>query len=136
MIVENISEEDKNILVSKGIFDILKDQEIEIEDVIDAIDRELPINIKAQIEKEAAKIKDTINNVSKSNNLIDITTIVSKVQKQEIISIFGTNGSGKSTISANLVKNFSKVTKAKILLIDFDTINGNLDEGYVYFKEQ
>lgn len=128
LIVENISEEDKNILVSKGIFDILKDQEIEIEDVIDAIDREMPINIKAQIEKETAKIKEALKNESKPNNVTDISTIVSKVQKQEIISVFGTNGAGKSTIAANLVKNFSKVTKAKILLIDFDTINGNLDE--------
>ena len=128
LIVENILEEEKNVLTSKGIFDVLKDQEIEIEDIIDAIDRELPINIKAQIAKETAKIKEKLQNDNKKGNVTDITTIVSKVQKQEVISIFGTNGSGKSTISANLVKNFSKITKAKILLIDFDTINGNLDE--------
>ena len=88
----------------------------------------MPINIKAQIAKETAKIKEKLQNDNKKSNVTDITTIVSKVQKQEVISIFGTNGSGKSTISANLVKNFSKITKAKILLIDFDTINGNLDE--------
>ena len=48
LIVDVISEEDKNILISKGIFDILYDSQIEISDVVDAIDREEPINIKKQ----------------------------------------------------------------------------------------
>ena len=125
LIVESISNEDKNILTSKGIFDILYDQEIGIEDVIEAIDRETPINIKAQIKKEAEKQKVNRPNLQ---NITDITTIVSKVQKQEIIGVFGTNGAGKSSISANLVRSFSRITKAKILLIDFDTLNGNLNE--------
>lgn len=131
-IVDNISKENLNILTSKGIFDILYDSEIEIEDVLDAIDREEPINIKAQIEREANEIKNKIaENYAQFNDATNeeqITTIISAVQKQEIIGIFGTPGSGKSTIASNFTKCFSKKTKANILLIDFDTLNGNLEE--------
>ena len=126
IIADSINQGDINLLISKGVFDILNDQEIDIPDVIEAIDREDPINIKAQIEKQANSIKEAIEN---SKTPIDnVTTILSAVQKQEVIGIFGTSGSGKSTISANLVKSFAKKTKAKILLIDFDTLNGNLNE--------
>lgn len=129
LIVDYISDEDKNILISKGIFDILNDNEIEIYDVIEAIDREEPINIRKQLEKEL--INELENKSAVKDNREEYLTepiIISKTQKQEVITVFGTPGSGKSTIIANLVKHFSKKTKAKILLIDLDTLNGNLDE--------
>lgn len=130
LIVDTISEEDKNVLISKGIFDILYDNEIEISNVIEAIDREEPINIKKQIEKELAKRLVTGNTLNERHE--DFVTKpqmpLTKVQKQEVITLFGTPGSGKSTIIANLIKSFSKKTNAKILLIDLDTLNGNLDE--------
>ncbi len=130
-IVDKISNEELNTLTGKGIFDVLKDSEIEVNDVIDAIDREEPINIKAQIEREATNIK---NKIAESNDLYlyknnnRIETIIQAVQKQEVIGFFGTNGSGKSTIAANFTKAFSKKTKAKLLLIDLDTLSGNLNE--------
>ncbi len=128
LIVDTISDEHKNILISKGIFDILYDNEIEILDVIEAIDREEPINIKKQIEKELTQIKNENKlKENKEDYLIKKETLI-KVQKQEVISIFGTAGAGKSTVVANLVKYFSKKTKSKILLIDLDTLNGNLEE--------
>ena len=126
-IVDDILEEDKNLLYSKGIFDILYDEKAEIEDVIEAIDREEPINYKAQIKNEVGKLKEELEEKYK-NNVTDITSLINTTQKQEVISVFGTPGSGKSTIAANLVKWFSKKTNSKILLIDFDTMNGNLDE--------
>ena len=133
LIVDTISEEDKNILISKGIFDILYDDQIEISDVIEAIDREEPINIKKQIEKELAKInkekiiKENVINENKESYFTNINTAI-EVQKQEVITVFGVPGAGKSTMIANLVKYFSKKTKSKILLIDLDTLSGNLDE--------
>ncbi len=127
LIVDNISENERNLLISEGVFDILYDREIDVPDVLEAIDREEPINIKAQIEREAKKIKETIES-SKGKEESDATTIISAVQKQEVIGVFGTPGSGKSTVSANLVKALASKTKSKILLIDFDTLNGNLDE--------
>ena len=128
LIVDTISEEDKNILISKGIFDILYDDQIEISDVIEAIDREEPINIKKQIEKELAKIKkENVINENKESYFTNINTSI-EVQKQEVITVFGVPGAGKSTMIANFVKYFSKKTKSKILLIDLDTLSGNLDE--------
>ena len=63
-----------------------------------------------------------------TENRTNITNIVTTVQKQEVVSVFGTNGAGKSSIIVELVKSLSNRTKAKILLIDLDTLNGNLDE--------
>ena len=50
------------------------------------------------------------------------------LQKQEVITISGINGAGKSTIAANLAKCLARKSDAKILLIDLDTLNGNIDE--------
>ncbi len=127
LIVDKISEQENNILISKGIFDILYDDEVDVPDVLEAVDREEPINVKAQIEKEANAIKKSIEAL-KDSETNEPATIISAVQKQEIIGIFGTSGAGKSTVSVNLVKSLSSKTKAKILLIDFDTLNGNLNE--------
>lgn len=127
VIVDTISDEDKNILISKGIFDILYDSETEISDVIDAIDREEPINIKKQLEK---MLKAGGGNLKKDKIQEKDSELLRQpiIQKQEIITMFGTPGSGKSTLICNLVKSFSKKTRAKILLIDLDTLNGNLNE--------
>lgn len=128
VIVESINEQDKNLIISKGVFDILYDASVEIQDVLEAIDREDPINIRAQIESQANQIKEAIQENANLNNITDITNVVSKTQRQEIIGVYGTAGSGKSTLICSLVKRLSNKTKAKILLIDFDTLNGNLDE--------
>lgn len=123
LIVDSILEEEKNLIIAKGVFDILNDNEIEIKDVIDAIDREDPINFRAEIENKMNTLKEAITD-SKSN----ITSIVTTVQRQEIVSVFGTNGAGKSSLIVELVKSLSNRTKSKILLIDLDTLNGNIDE--------
>ena len=131
LIVDSILEEEKNILISKGIFDILKDDEIEIKDVIDAIDREEPINYKLQVEKERkALLEKSLKEDSENFTTRETTKIVTKVQKQEIIAVFGTTGSGKSSIVSGLTKAFSQRTKARILVIDLDTLNGNLEEFF------
>lgn len=134
LIVETISEEEKNILISKGIFDILHDNEIEIIDVIEAIDREEPINLKLQLEREIKNKEKELffqkeeSEQEKSYFSKKEPILITQIQKQEIIAVFGTNGSGKSTIISGLAKNFAKKTKSKILLIDLDTLSGNLDE--------
>ena len=130
LIVDTISDEDKNILISKGIFDILYDSDVEISDVIDAIDREEPINIKKQLEIDLLRERTLRGQIVKEKEeefRVNSEPLV-KIQKQEVIAVFGTSGAGKSCVITNLVKSFAKKTKAKILLIDLDTLNGNLDE--------
>jgi MinD-like ATPase involved in chromosome partitioning or flagellar assembly len=125
LITDKINDETKNILISKGIFDIFCDSEIEIGDVLEAIDREEPINKKIEIIEE--EVREKYNN---NNNISKEKIYISKTQKQEIIAFSGTSGSGKSTILKNLSLVLSNKTTSKILVIDLDTLNGNLDEIY------
>jgi MinD-like ATPase involved in chromosome partitioning or flagellar assembly len=125
LITDKINDETKNILISKGIFDIFCDSEIEIGDVLEAIDREEPINKKIEIIEE--EVREKYNN---NNNISKEKIYISKTQKQEIIAFSGTSGSGKSTILKNLSLVLSNKTTSRILVIDLDTLNGNLDEIY------
>jgi MinD-like ATPase involved in chromosome partitioning or flagellar assembly len=123
LITDKIIDENKNILISKGVFDIFCDSEIDISDVLDAIDREEPITRKVEIIKEVVREKYNAGSRSKE-------VLISKTQKQEIIAFTGTSGSGKSTVLKNFSKILSNKTTSKILVIDLDTLNGNLDELY------
>lgn len=127
IIVDEIDYETKNLLMSKGIFDIFYDSQVAMQDVLDAIDREEPIAKQkilreVETEKYVAKTEKALEEKTEKGTKICIT------QKQEIIAISGINGAGKSTIAVNLAKNLSRKTEAKILLIDMDTLNGNIDE--------
>lgn len=122
VIVDEIDDETKNILMAKGIFDIFYDDKITMQDILDSIDREEPIS-RARILSEISSEKYVaIEKEEQIENKICV------MQKQEIIVVSGTAGSGKSTVAANLAKNLSKKTDSKILLIDLDTLNGNIDE--------
>lgn len=121
VIVDEIDDETKNILMAKGIFDIFYDDKITMQDILDSIDREEPIS-RARILSE---ISSEYVATDKEEQLENKKYVI---QKQEIIVVSGTNGSGKSTVAANLAKNLSKKTTSKILLIDMDTLNGNIDE--------
>jgi ATPases involved in chromosome partitioning len=119
LITNEITDETRNILISKGVFDIFCDNEIDVIDIVEAIDREEPIIKRVETVKEVTREK---YNVQKE------TIYISKTQKQEIITVCGTNGSGKSTVLKNICRNLSKRSNSKILVIDLDTLNGNIDE--------
>lgn len=119
LIIDEITDETRNILISKGVFDIFCDSEIDVTDIVEAIDREEPINKRIEAVKEVIREK---YNTQKE------TIYISKTQKQEIITVCGTNGSGKSTVLRNICRNLSKRSNSKILVIDLDTLNGNIDE--------
>jgi Flp pilus assembly CpaE family ATPase len=119
LIIDEITDETRNILISKGVFDIFCDSEIDVTDIVEAIDREEPINKRIEAVKEVIREK---YNTQKE------TIYISKTQKQEIITVCGTNGSGKSTVLKNICRNLSKRSNSKILVIDLDTLNGNIDE--------
>lgn len=124
VIVDEIDAETKNLLISKGIFDIFNDDQITMQDIIDAIDREEPIS-RQRILNE---LKSERYDVEEKEDSAIIENKILVMQKQEVIAISGANGAGKSTIAANFAKNLAKKTEAKILLIDMDTLNGNIDE--------
>ncbi|MBQ9266842.1 MAG: AAA family ATPase [Clostridia bacterium] len=120
VITDEMDTETQRLLANMGVYDILYDCDVEISDVIDAIDREEPIARQL--------VRETVDNsYDKAESEIKVSYIT-KVQKQEVIAISGTNGSGKSTFAVNLAKKLSQKSDAKILLIDLDTLNGNIDE--------
>ena len=122
IIVDEIEEETKNLLMAKGIFDIFYDSQVTMQDVFDAIDREEPIS-RINILRETEEEKYTVQ-----KSFEEKEAKICVIQKQEVIAISGINGAGKSTVAVNLAKCLSKKADAKILLIDLDTLNGNIDE--------
>ena len=123
LIVDTIDDESKKKLMDINIYDIMFDDKIEVRDVIEAIDREEPIIKKAQM-----TISEDSDILYDASPLSKNTELKPTIQKQEIIAISGTPGSGKTTVAVNLAKVLSKKSNAKILLIDLDTLYGNLDE--------
>ena len=136
----------KNYLISKGIFNIFINNEITIENLIEIINKkninlqEIEINEEIKelkkiiLEKDNKKIQ--IKRIN-SSLLIKIKNKISKIIKNifnknnlnqknnnQIISVVGTPGVGKSsfcTIFAKLLIN------KKVLIIDFDILNSSIN---------
>lgn len=119
IVMDELDSDIKCMLLEKGIHDIFLDDTAQISDIIEAIDREEPI-------------RKQLKNQNKEKQIITTeefkTTIIKECQKQEIIAISGVSGSGKSTIAYNLSKALYSKTDSKILVIDLDTLSGNIDE--------
>lgn len=132
VITDEIDVNMRKILETNNVLDIFVDSTVEIPDIIEAIDREETIRKKYEMIGESK----TEYNLSKSTNLeneehvqIKENIVLEKmVQKQEVITVSGIAGAGKSTIAVNFCKVLSQKSNSKILLIDLDTLNGNIDE--------
>lgn len=132
IVTDEIDKNTRKILEYHNIFDVFLDSEIEVKDIIEAIDREEAVRKKYEmISENALKYdisKPEAENETKKVKVKENIILEKMVQKQEIIAISGIPGSGKSTIAANLCKVLSQKSDSKILLIDLDTLNGNIDE--------
>lgn len=124
VVTDEIDKATRKILEEKEVLDIFLDSQVEINDIIEAIDREETIKKKYEMVCDAETKYEAKSPVAVMDNLI----IEKAVQKQEVIAISGTPGSGKSTIAVNLCKVLVQKSDARVLLIDMDTLNGNLDE--------
>lgn len=146
VVTDEIDKSLRKILEENGVLDVFIDSTVEISDIIDAINREDPIKKKYEMacepeeNYEVQEVKNAIEKLSKKQKNTKTaktpkvaremqTLIVEKaVQKQEVITFSGTSGSGKSTIAINFARILSQKSGSKILVIDLDTLNGNLDE--------
>ncbi len=138
IVTDEIDSSLRKILESKNVLDIFIDSTVEIQNIIDAIDREETVKKKYEMVREETAdyiLENDINKDNKTNikerenNQVKEKFILEKaVQKQEIIAISGISGAGKSTIATNICKVLSQKSDSKILLIDLDTLNGNIDE--------
>ena len=126
VITDEIDVSTKKILEEFNVLDVFLDSGVEIQNVIDAIDREE--TVRKKYEMIAENIDDSYD-VNENKIEIEPNVILEKaVQRQEVITIGGISGAGKSTIAANFCRVLAGKSGAKILLIDLDTLNGNIDE--------
>lgn len=123
IVMDELDSEIKCGLLERGVQDIFLDETVEVKDIIEAIEREEPL--RSKLEKSKLKVSEKVN---EEYNAEEKIVVVKECQKQEIIAINGTNGVGKTTITCNLAKCLSNKSNSKILVIDFDTLSGNLDE--------
>lgn len=128
IVTDEIDTNMKKILESYNVLDVFIDSTVEIPDIIDAIDREETVRKKYEMLGESnaeynVSVPDVENTPIKNNIVLE-----KMVQKQEIITISGISGAGKSTVAINFCKVLSQKSDARILLIDLDTLNGNIDE--------
>ena len=125
VVMDEINTSVERKLKERGIVDIFLDENVQILDIIDAINREEPII------KKAEQVKEEISRYEKEHlhDKNQIEYVKEKVvQKQEIIVVSGINGAGKSTVTANFSKTLSSKTHSRVLVIDLDTLSGNIDE--------
>lgn len=134
IVTDEIDNTTKKILNTYQVLDIFLDSNVEIQDIIESIDREESIKKKYEMIAESKteyQIDHDEHNLN-SENEKDIyhgkLVFEKAVQKQEIIAVSGIPGSGKSTFAVNLCQALSQKSDSKILLIDLDTLNGNIDE--------
>lgn len=123
IIMDEINSDIKCGLLERNVQDIFLDETVEVKDIINAIHREEPIRKKLERDKMKVCEKN-----ERPYNAEEKVVVVKECQKQEIIAISGVNGAGKSTIAFNLSKRLGARSEAKILVIDFDTLAGNIDE--------
>lgn len=116
----------KRKMAELNVVDVFEDSTVSIEEIIDALEREESFLEKRErktansyITKKEEKVVAPVNEVPREY----VAT-----QKQEVIVVTGTSGAGKSTAAVNFSRMLSKKTRAKVLLIDLDTLNGNIDE--------
>lgn len=134
VVTDEIDITTQKILNDLNVLDIFVDSTVEIQDIIDAIDREENIKKKYEMiaEPKVNYIISNDSNIKKDNETQEINKeniIIEKaIQKQQVIAISGVPGSGKTTIAVNLCKAISQKSECKVLLIDLDTLNGNADE--------
>lgn len=145
IVIDEIDATLRKVLEKSNVFDIFLDSNVEVQDIIEAIDREDPIVKKyAMVNEDVEKYTVIDKNLQENQSCIskkleklekkeklskDVPIVLEKmVQKQEVITISGIPGAGKSTFATNFCKVLSEKSASKILLIDLDTLNGNIDE--------
>lgn len=154
LILEKYEELTENSLYNLGIYKIIYNNKISVQELLKIInennkiteeDKILKINIfeKKNHKKEIIKNNNIVkykfkvdsNNTEKQKNNKLIKIILNKLSKNKrnktkqyypkIITVIGPNGVGKSIISINLAK-INIYSKNKILLVDFSHINNSI----------
>ena len=103
VITDEIDASTRKILENNNILDIFLDNNVEIQNIIDAIDREETIRKKYEMVSEVKEITYDVGETLSEPNII----LEKAVQKQEIICVSGISGAGKSSFAANFCTTFT-----------------------------
>lgn len=132
VIVEELEDNYKSFLYSKGIFNIFVDGKSSMEDMLAVINNDNNIASEFDLrQKSKLNMKECV----KTNKNDSKANLTPKFQRQQIITFAGVGSSGKTTIATQFAKILSKKTKAKILLIDLDIVNAGLNRFIGVKKE-
>lgn len=147
VILENKNSKIKEFLIQKNIKSIFYNNQITIDELINNIKQKEEKTSQIEINKEIEILKEMIlenkkNKKSKTNKIEKIKKEIIKLKKiilrkkeetinrkNEIISIVGAAGVGKSIFISLFSKN---IKNKKILIIDFDIFNKSLDLIFGY----
>lgn len=128
VIVDEEDDNYKNYLYKKGIFDIFVNEKTSKEELLNAINngalkkpRKFDLSLKNNCNEKL------VENKNRNQNRPNLTP---RFQRQQIITFAGMSSSGKTTIAAQLGTLIAKNSRAKVLLIDFDTINAGLNQFF------
>ena len=141
IIVAKEDREFSNFLYAKGVFDVFVNDQAEITDLIEAINRQdrVIVKVKKEIPKEVHEELQTLKKMlSEKPKVIERKIIVEpppKVQRQEIIAVAGAGAVGKSDLLVQLSVALAQKSKAKILNIDLNTEFPALDQFFGIPKE-
>lgn len=136
IIVSKDDMEFRNFLTSRGILDVLVNDQAELTDLIEAVKREDRVIVKVQkeIPREVKEELQTLKKLlSAKTRVIEKKIIIEtapQVQRQEIIAVAGLASVGKSDFVTQMSVTFAKRSKAKILLIDMNTDTPSLDRYF------
>lgn len=112
LIVNKLDEEKKRFLFSNSVFDIIEGNIIDLEKIKEIIES-----------KQKVVYKQKNDNVCENDCYTNNSIVIPK----EIISIYGTSGSGKSLISTIISKKLSNFLSINIALLDMDIQNPSID---------
>lgn len=128
VIIDKEDDNYKNYLFTKGIFNIFINEKTTKDEFINAINKETVYNVQKLVLRQKNDVDDKLiaNTIKNQNKPI----LDPCFQKQQIITFVGFGSSGKSTISTQVGMLIAKYSKAKVLIIDFDTINSGINQFF------
>jgi len=124
VITDKEDENYKKFLWSKGIFDIFLNGVTSFEELERCIGN-TSYNARESVLKHK-NILNILNNDKKGEKALK-GDLRLKFQKQQVIAFTGIGSVGKTTIASETAGILADCTKAKVLLIDFDTVNAGIN---------
>lgn len=127
-IVESIDNEYKKYLFSNEIFTILESENLNLQNLKEAIDEDKFVIYK-DLNEDSGKLQvsEAAVDYNYNRNYNKNYNIKNQVIPKKMIAVYGTSGSGKTYVSSIISKNISKDLNLSLVLLDMDIQNPAID---------